>query len=107
MWVKGRQQSGYYTWKLFESIRYKVDCYLIKYPPGSSIAPHCDPVQSGRHYRLNIILKNGTGGKFHCVGPHFRFWRVVIFRPDLYTHWVDTVGEKSRVVFSVGWVKNN
>lgn len=56
-WRRGRQGTGYdkmllatATWPI------RFDSYLIRYPEGSEIPPHTDPVSDGRHYRLNIVL---------------------------------------------------
>ncbi len=58
-WRRGRQGTGYDKMLLATAawpIRF--DSYLIRYPEGSEIPPHTDPVADGRHYRLNIVLKS-------------------------------------------------
>ena len=81
------------------------DSYLIRYPEGSAIPPHIDKVESGRHYRLNIILKSpASGGEFICKDPLFATSRVKFFRPDISEHSVTQVVGGSRYVFSLGWV---
>ncbi len=105
-WQRGRQGTGYdkmllaaATWPL------PFDSYLIRYPEGSAIPPHTDPVQSGRHYRLNIVLKaSRSGGEFICAKPIFATRRIKLFRPDVCEHSVTTVVGGSRYVFSLGWV---
>ena len=45
----------------------KFDTYLLKSPEGSEVKPHKDKVLSGKHYRLNLILKRAEqGGEFIC-----------------------------------------
>ena len=81
------------------------DSYLIRYPEGTEIPPHTDPVQRGRHYRLNIVLWSPrSGGEFVCRSPIFASRRVKFFRPDVCEHSVTRVVGGSRVVLSIGWV---
>jgi hypothetical protein len=81
------------------------DSYLIRYPEGSEISPHVDPVQAGRHYRLNIVLKAPrAGGEFICATPIFATKRIKLFRPDACEHSVTRVIGGSRYVLSIGWV---
>jgi hypothetical protein len=41
------------------------DCYLLRFPEGTQIPPHRDPIPSGRHYRLNIIVRRSPAfGEF-------------------------------------------
>ena len=105
-WQRGRQGSGYDK-MLLATARWPLpfDSYLIRYPEGSAIPPHTDPVQSGRHYRLNIILKSPkSGGEFMCAAPIFATRRIKLFRPDVCEHSVTPVIGGSRYVLSVGWV---
>ena len=105
-WQHGRQGTGYdkmllatATWPL------PFDCYLIRYPEGSASPPHTDPVQAGRHYRLNVVLKSPkSGGEFICATPIFATKRIKLFRPDACEHSVTRVVGGSRYVFSLGWV---
>jgi hypothetical protein len=81
------------------------DSYLIRYPEGSEIPPHTDPVLKGRHYRLNLILKSSrSGGEFICATPLFATNRIKFFRPDACEHSVTRVEGGSRYVLSFGWV---
>jgi len=81
------------------------DSYLIRYPEGSNIPPHTDPVQQGRHYRLNVILKAPkSGGEFVCKNPIYASRRIKLFRPDACEHSVTLVEGGSRYVLSIGWV---
>jgi hypothetical protein len=105
-WQRGRQGTGYDK-MLLATARWPLsfDCYLIRYPEGSEIPPHTDPVKTGRHFRLNVILKSSpSGGEFVCATPIFATKRIKIFRPDQCEHSVTRVVGGSRYVFSVGWV---
>jgi len=105
-WQRGRQGTGYDKMLLLSAPwPLPFDIYLIRYPEGSEIPPHTDPVSSGRHYRLNIILKSPrSGGEFVCAQPLFETRRIKLFRPDACEHSVTRVVGGSRYVFSVGWV---
>ncbi|HRE17989.1 MAG TPA: hypothetical protein PLW86_13140 [Rhodocyclaceae bacterium] len=105
-WQRGRQGSGYDKMLLLTA-RWPIafDSYLIRYPEGSEIPPHVAPVQAGRHYRLNIVLKAPqSGGEFICATPIFATRRIKLFRPDACEHSVTQVVGGSRYVFSLGWV---
>ena len=105
-WQRGRQGTGYDKMLLFTArwpLRF--DSYLIRYPDGSEIPPHRDPVSAGRHYRLNLILKSPrAGGEFVCDAPLFATRRIKLFRPDACSHSVTRVVGGSRYVLSLGWV---
>jgi hypothetical protein len=105
-WQRGRQGSGYDKMLLLTARRpLRFDSYLIRYPEGSSIAPHTDPVAAGRHYRLNIVLRSPRiGGEFMCATPIFATRRIKLFRPDICEHSVTKVEGGSRYVLSFGWV---
>ena len=105
-WQSGRQGSGYDKMLLLTAPwPVPFDSYLIRYPEGSSIPPHTDPVQRGRHYRLNIILKSPrSGGEFVCRNPIYASDRIKLFRPDVSEHSVSLVQGGSRYVLSIGWV---
>lgn len=105
---KGRQDSGYLKLRLFQLNRFaKADCYLLKFPEGSCICEHRDPVSDGRHYRLNVVLKRpAVGGLLSCEDPIFRLGeRLCFFRPDLSRHSVSKIESGSRWVFSVGFLR--
>jgi hypothetical protein len=105
-WQRGRQGTGYDK-MLLATAKWPLsfDSYLIRYPEGSAIPPHTDPVQSGRHYRLNIVLKSPkSGGEFVCARPIFATKRIKLFRPDACEHSVTPVVGGSRYVFSLGWM---
>jgi hypothetical protein len=105
-WQSGRQGIGYDKMLLLTArwpLRF--DSYLIRYPDGSEIPPHTDPVKDGRHYRLNVILKSPKlGGEFVCAAPIFATKRIKLFRPDACEHSVTRIAGGNRYVFSLGWV---
>jgi hypothetical protein len=106
-WQRGRQGGGYDKMLLLTA-RWPLafDSYLIRYPEGSEIPPHIDPVTAGRHYRLNVILKTPQrGGEFVCATPIFATRRIKLFRPDTCEHSVTHVEGGSRYVLSIGWVR--
>jgi hypothetical protein len=105
-WQRGRQGTGYDKMLLLTAPwPIPFDSYLIRYPEGTAIPAHTDPVQSGRHYRLNVILKSPqSGGEFLCVNPIYASSRIKFFRPDTCEHSVTRVVGGSRYVLSVGWV---
>lgn len=108
-WERGRQKSGYdkmlicgATWPI------KFDTYLLKFPQGSEIAPHTDKVGSGKHYRLNIVLKKADlGGEFICSNPIFETKRVKLLSPDVSEHQVSKVIKGNRYLLSIGWIKGS
>lgn len=105
-WQHGRQESGYDKMLLATLTRpIPFDCYLIRYPIGSSIAPHIDPVKDRRHFRLNIVIKRSPiGGEFICDNPILTIKRIKFFRPDISEHSVTRLEGGSRYVLSVGWL---
>ncbi|MDR3418628.1 MAG: hypothetical protein P4L83_20850 [Nevskia sp.] len=81
------------------------DMYLLRFPVGSGVGVHTDRVESGQHYRLNIILKPARrGGEFRCADPLLATRRVKLFRPDRSEHSVTPVEAGTRYVLSLGWV---
>ena len=107
-WQAGRQQSGYYKMPLLIlSWPIKFDLYLLKFPEGCKIISHKDEVKSGKHYRLNIILKRAKeGGNFICDDTIFETGRIKLFRPDIRVHEVTEVIKGTRYLLSLGWIKN-
>lgn len=105
---EGRQGSGYSKLKLFHITRLvKADCYILRFPEGSSIKEHVDPVEDGKHYRLNVVFKRPVaGGLLFCESPIFRLGeRVCFFRPDVSKHSVSKIEKGSRWVFSLGFLR--
>lgn len=108
-WVTGRQQTGYEK-MLLATARFPVrfDLYLLRYPTGSSVPAHVDPVDGQRHFRLNVVLREAElGGSFTCVRPIFETRRLKLFRPDVSEHSVSPIQQGSRLVLSLGWVRPN
>lgn len=105
-WQKGRQASGYDKMLLLHNqLGIEFDAYLLRFPVGSSIAPHRDVVASGRHFRLNLILKKSqAGGEFVCEQPIINLPRLKLFRSDLSEHAVTEVQGSARYVLSIGWL---
>lgn len=105
-WRRGRQGTGYDK-MLLATLPWPVpfDCYLIRYPEGSAIPAHTDPVAERRHFRLNIVLKRSSrGGEFVCANLIFSTARIKLFRPDISEHSVTRVEGGSRYVLSLGWL---
>jgi len=82
------------------------DCFIIRYPVGSYIPSHKDPVQaSAEHHRLNIILDQpAVGGLLIVDHCEYRLLPsdAYIFRPDLEEHEVTKIEVFDRYVFTVG-----
>ena len=89
-WERGIQNSGYDKMLLCGALwPIKFDTYLLKFSQGSEIAPQIDTINSGKHNRLNIILKKArVVAKFICANPIFATERVKLFRPDISEHQV-------------------
>ncbi|MEI8707178.1 2OG-Fe(II) oxygenase [Pseudoalteromonas sp. B62] len=106
-WQQGRQESGYDKMLLCRILfPLKFDVYLIKFPQGSEIKPHIDEVKTGRHFRLNIVLKHAAkGGEFICGNPIINYSRVKLFRPDIEQHQVLKIEQGTRYILSIGWIK--
>lgn len=105
-WQRGRQASGYDKMLLLR-LPWPMPCdaYLLRFPEGSEIPPHTDPVATGRHYRLNIVVRKArSGGEFQCAHPIYASTRIKLFRPDACEHSVTRVQSGSRYVLSFGWV---
>lgn len=105
-WQPGRQQGGYAKMLLATGSRpIPFDAYFLQFPQTAVVPTHIDKVESGHHYRLNIILKRARrGGEFVCESTIINWSRVKLFRPDLYAHSVTEVVEGNRYVLSIGWV---
>jgi len=106
-WQSGRQLSGYDKMLLLQSMwPLPFDVYILRFPQGSEIAPHTDPVSLGQHYRLNIVVwRAASGGEFVCATPIYASSRVKLFRPDACEHSVTRVNKGTRYVLSIGWVR--
>lgn len=106
-WEKGRQDSNYFK-KLLWRTKFPVghDVLLLKYPSGSHIDWHKDPVEQGKHFRMNMVLNWGyEGGEFESEDEVlFSFGPITFFRPDKNEHRVKEIKEGTRYVFSFGFV---
>ena len=107
-WRNGRQGTGYDKMLLAHGrVPLPFDLYLLRFPTGTRIGPHTDKVESGQHYRLNVILKPARqGGEFQCADPIYVNRRVKLFRPDRSEHSVTRIDAGTRYVLSLGWVRN-
>lgn len=107
-WQKGRQLTGYDKMLLGGCVwPIKLDTYLLRFPEGSEVPVHTDKVEQGRHYRLNIVLKNAKeGGDFICEQPIYENSRVKLFRPDISKHSVSRIVKGNRYLLSIGFVLN-
>ena len=105
-WKSGRQNPHYKKMFLIGNpFLIPFDVYLLKFEPESEIKPHRDEVDSGRHFRLNLILKHAKeGGDFHCPSLIYDSTSIKVFRPDLYEHAVSKIRAGTRYVLSIGWV---
>ena len=106
-WERGRQKSGYDKMLLCRIFSpFKFDAYLIKFPQGSEIKPHTDKVRTGKHFRLNIVLKHAEeGGEFICENLIINYSRIKLFRPDVEQHQVLKINKGTRYILSIGWIK--
>jgi hypothetical protein len=105
-WRRGRQLSGYDKMLIVQSY-WPLPFDVLRYPEGSEITPHTDPVSTGDHYRLNVVLwRAGEGGEFQCADALYASARIKVFRPDRSEHSVTKVVRGSRYVLSVGWIRN-
>jgi len=103
-WKMGRQNPYYNKMLLFRIPKF-MDCWIIKYTKGVGIGWHTDKVEGKRHYRLNIVLRNG--GEF-WINHRPINKRIIFFRPDLEMHSVKVIGEnEKRLVLSIGLVLND
>lgn len=100
-WIEGRQGTGYYKLPLLIFLSF--DSYILKYCEGSYIPAHKDYLHNYNHYRLNIELcKAKKGGVFSCKKQIFNWWRINLFRPDLYSHSVSPIEKGIRYILSFG-----
>ena len=105
-WQSGRQNPHYKKMFIFGNpFIVPFDIYLLKFEPGSEIQPHTDQVDSGRHFRLNLIVRHPKeGGDFHCDETIYESRSLKIFRPDISEHSVSQILAGTRYVVSIGWV---
>lgn len=112
-WLPGRQLGcNYekYCFLRFKIGKYGFDGYILKYKARTSLPFHIDPVENGRHWRLNITLKgesvfqkyegedpNGIELTLHEPGTF------ELFRPDLQAHSLRLITDSTKL--SLGFVK--
>ena len=104
-WQKGRQEKiKYYKFPLwsFRIFKFGFDAYILSYREAGTLPPHKDPVEKGKHYRLNIKF---WGDSVFICGGKVIHKRIIWFRPDLHIHslWV----KSPTVKLSFGFVKFN
>ncbi len=105
-WRAGRQNPGYKKMLLLANPFFvPFDIYLLRFEEGAEIAPHTDNVETGRHFRLNLVLQHPkSGGTFRCEETMYESNRIKVFRPDLNVHSVSRIVSGRRYVLSIGWV---
>lgn len=109
-WTKGRQKGCHYkklTLWMFRVFNYGFDAYILKYEPKQYLPTHTDPVEGGKHYRVNIGFGKSV---FECEKCIYKFkitdyFTVNVFRPDLYRH--NLLAETKTYKLSFGFVKFN
>jgi hypothetical protein len=105
-WQEGRQGTGYFKHLLARGTSW--DLYLLKYPKGSFVPGHVDPVEGFVHRRINLVFWNASeGGDFWARGLVKKRRRFVCFRSDIMLHGVDKVTKGVRYVLSLGFVTPN
>lgn len=103
-WIQGRQNNTQYKkfcLLYFKFLWWGFDCYILKYKANQQLPLHKDPVEGGRHFRINIKLKGDCS--FWCPSVIWR-WneRICIFRPDLFFHNLVTKTPVTKI--SIGFV---
>ncbi|QDE31141.1 2OG-Fe(II) oxygenase [Shewanella polaris] len=75
----------------------------VTYHTYHRVMNHIDPVQQGRYYKLNFVLRQPkVGGVFNCEKCIVNLWgRVYLFRPDKYEHSVSKIESGKRVLLSL------
>lgn len=107
-WVNGRQSKCDYkkfTLWYFRIWKWGFDAYILKYQPDGYLPLHKDPVENGKHWRLNIGWGNS---QFHICDAPKSGWRigkfsVYLFRPDKYLHSLSIYDKTIKLSF--GFVK--
>lgn len=105
-WAPGRQNSGYQKIKIFSSKWLGCDFYLLRFPQGTGVPTHTDPVELGKkHHRINFHFGgyNWPGQRMYVLGKHRRIWRFIYLRPDTYSHGLPEQ-KKTSYMLSFGWV---
>lgn len=122
LWKPGRSSPFNYFKFQLASIWF-FDCYILKFPKGSSIDWHTDPLPNDvavrkHHHRLNFFLKKPKEGgqiltkEFMLDGERrgasyliFRHkTRLHYMRPDKTIHAVSEVKSGTGYILSIGWL---
>ena len=113
-WDRGRQDSGYFKKKLFESKLLKCDLYLLKIPGGVGVPAHVDEAPVGyNHWRFNIELGSLKHTGCTIIRGWYNAWfqhaeemkfRVVLFNASNVNHEY-VAGEKTAYFISFGFLK--
>lgn len=107
-WEPGRQKSGYSKLKLFGFGL--LDVYLLKFPPGSYVPMHTDPVDGFNHHRLNLILRRAKLGGVKTIGKcgvvdRYEPRRIDYFRSDIQAHGQTRIdSDRTQYTLSIGWL---
>jgi hypothetical protein len=105
-WEQGRKKTYYSKLTIFANpflIPWHI--LILKFPEGSNIPEHKDPMKGRRHWRLNIIVKSAKeGGEFICENPIIQSRFLNFFRSDINKHRVTKVVSGTRYVLSIGWM---
>jgi hypothetical protein len=108
-WQNGRQQGCEYkkfTLWYFRLGKLGFDAYILKYQGDQVLPKHKDPIENGKHWRLNI----GYGvANFVCekliLGKRIGKLTIFLFRPDLYNHSLYVFEKTTKL--SLGFAKYN
>jgi hypothetical protein len=109
-WEPGRQDTGYQRlrvihWGFPNWLKKRalgIDLYVLRYPAGSYLPVHTDPVPGYRHFRFNVVMKQSkSGGKFLCDNTIFNTGRIKLFQSDL-PHSLTPIESGVRYVLSFG-----
>lgn len=108
-WKPGRLGGHYEKMMLIRSRLFQCDLYILRFPEGSHVKEHIDPVDNGRHYRANLTLrKPKEGGEIFIDGtPIYEGSRLTIFRPDIQKHWMTKIIKGSVLILSFGFAIKN
>lgn len=105
-WTRGRQIGEYLIMPIIRTKKLPFDLYIIKYPKGSYIPEHTDPVKKGfEHHRINFVFKKAHSGGEYKGTFEWKFWRFMKLRPDINKHSVTEILSGTRYVLSLGWMK--
>jgi hypothetical protein len=109
-WQGGRQVGSKYMkmplW-YFRLGRIGLDAYILKYEGNTRLPTHTDPVENGKHWRLNIVLKGKSTFIIVKNGlVKYMNKRFTLFRPDIQAHSL-VVSDLGCAKLSMGFVLFN